>query len=277
MRLPGGHVVPVGCAVGHQHAAIDVDGAAGDHGGGGGKQEGDGLGHVGRLDPTAQRHRVGHGGDALGAEAAVDHGRERGAWADRVDADALAGQLEGHVPRESEHRALGRGVGRVARIGHALARDGGHVDHRAAVAHQRCGLAQAQHGAAQVHVEHAVPVARVHVREQVARFDARAVDQPIDAAEAMCDGGEGGAHRVFLRQVSGDVREAAIGHCGRERGVGHGGAIERDHVVAALREQGGGGRADAAGAARDDGHRSGVVRVVGVRNKRHDNFLGSAI
>ncbi len=61
----------------------------------------------------------------------------------------------------------------------------------AALLHQARTLAAAQEGAGEVHADDAHPVVVGGVEEGVDRADAGAVDQYVEAAEALGDGGEG--------------------------------------------------------------------------------------
>src|ERR1700730_12217138 len=124
------------------HAAINVDGLAGDvprsRGGEEDREGGDVLGMVGTAErdggvPTA--YHVLDGETFLprtGGHVPLRQRGDGGAWTDRVDVDVVAGKLEGGDTGERDHAAFAGGVDRVRGARVPLAGDRGDVDNDAA-------------------------------------------------------------------------------------------------------------------------------------------------
>ena len=112
-----------------------------------------------------------------------------GAWAERVHAHALTGELHPQLPRQREHRALRGRIGDLRRGGAEDGDEARDVDHRAAAPLQqvRDPVLAAEEDAARVDGLHAIPrLGRgVQDRRVVVGRDPGVVVEDVDAAEAL--------------------------------------------------------------------------------------------
>src|SRR5437667_444348 len=191
------------------HAAVDVEGLAGDVPRAGRRQEDGERGDVLGIVRTAERN----GGVAAalhlldrdarlaraGGDVVLRQRGDRGAGTDGVDVDVVRGELLGGGARERDHAALAGGVDRVGRAGVALAGDRGDVDDHAALLrdHLAGHALQAEEHALGVDAHDAVPVRLGEVHDVGAPRDAGVVDEHVDPLERghraphhRVDGGE---------------------------------------------------------------------------------------
>ena len=121
---------------------------------------------------------------------------------------------------------LGGGIGRVADVvggpRRALARAGAQVDDPAVApfAHVRGRLARAQEGRAQVQPHDEVPVLDLGFPDVAGRAAAHVVDQDVEAAVRLEDGGEQRLDRCFLRDVGDDGEHGPPGSLDLPLGLG---------------------------------------------------------
>ena len=124
----------------------------------------------------------------------------------RVDPNAGRPQLHGERLGETDHRPLGRGIGRAQRIAHD-AGGRGDVDDRAGAGrlHDRHRLAQAEKGAVDIDLKGRVPCGQIHGLDRPGRpGDPGVVDQHVEpAAETR----QGRLEQARDRALVGDVRD----------------------------------------------------------------------
>ena len=188
-------------------------------------------------------------GEQLLEQRGVDRPR-----AERVDADALAGELHAQFAGHGEDAALGRGVrdlrGRRAHPGH----EGRGVDDRApALApHVGDGGLAAQVDGGEVDLLDALPGLQAGVQDRVVvgRRDARVVEGDVDGAVGVVRGLEERLDLLGVGDVDLDEDAADLLGGGLARGLVD---VAADDVRALGGEPAGGGEADAAARAGDDG------------------------
>src|SRR6267378_4072620 len=174
------------------HAAVDVEGLAGDIARAGrGEEDGEG-GDVLRIVGTPERdRRVAPALHLLDRHALDPRPRgyvglrqrgHRGARAHGVDVDVVPGELLGGGTRQRDHAALAGGVDGVRGAGVALAGDGRDVHDDAALPrdHLARHALQAEEHALGVHAHDAVPVRLGELHDVGAARDARVVDEDVD-------------------------------------------------------------------------------------------------
>ena len=191
---------------GRRVAAVDDDGRTGRPARGLAGQVGVGADQVaGRAEPEGVL--VGDGVEGLGREAVVDRRAER-AGAHAVDADAVAGVLDGSDLGELNHRRLGGAVGRGVRPGRqARDRRGQDDGARMLRSHDRHRGPDAVHRSEDVDAEGALPVlGRQVVDAAVGGEDAGVADEDVEPAEALDRLRD---HGLDLRGVA-DVRQRCV-------------------------------------------------------------------
>ena len=183
------------------------------------------------------------------------HGQAR---RDRVDPDAVRGDVERGAPGERHHPGLGRRVVRLAGL-RAPAEHRGVVHHRSPVP-LRDHLPQrrpgAPEGAVERHVEHPQPLLVGHLEDRAGAAEPRVVNEHVDAAEPARRAVDQRVDRALVGDVA-RQRPDPVPVRGRELVAGLAqppGVLVADHHLGALLEAAaGGGRADA-GAGRGGDH-----------------------
>jgi hypothetical protein len=232
-------------------------------------QEDHDVGDLPGLGGAAERLAAGQVGEQVRAGDLGQEGVQGQARGHGVDADVMAGDVEGGAAGEGHHAGLGRGVVGLAGLG-PPAQDRGVVDHRAAVA-LGDHLAQRGPGAAeragQRHVEDLPPLLVGQVEDRGGAAQAGVVDQHVDAAEVR---GGGGDQRFDLRFV-GDVAGvgpdlAAVGPGQFLAGGGQAGLVlvADHHLGAFVQAAAGGGAADAGAGRGGDDHDLAVEQLMAV-------------
>ena len=176
-----------------KHAAIDVDGLAGDVSGVFGGEEEQQVRHVVVGAGAAERNlgnpfgheftgRIAAKQSAPFAVVVGPHVGSDDAGGVRVDRDAIGREFLGQALGESHHAELAGGVVRC--VDEALPRlPGGGVQDPAAVAllaHHRGGCLAAEEGSGRVHGEHLVPVRDGEVLRPADRDNTGVVDQDVE-------------------------------------------------------------------------------------------------
>ena len=209
--------VRAGRRLAHVHAAIDVQGMAGDVAGFFGGEEGYGVGNVAVGSGAAEGHLGGHGGFLVGSE----DGGHRGlnvARGDGVDGDVAAGEFAGEGLGEADEAGFGGGVVGLAGLA-SFADDGRDVDDAAPAGFEHglhAGLGY-EEGAGEVGGEDVVPVFALHAEGKGVAGDAGVVDEDIDAAEV----GDDGAGAVLDGVFAGDIERVGAGaSAGAAVGIG---------------------------------------------------------
>ena len=196
-------------------------------------------------------------------EECLVHGGEKVARAQRIDPDIVARQLERHHPRELHEGGLARAVGRQARDGPHRPH-GRDVDDAPALAlhHGPRRRLRAERRAAEIDVEHSVPIARLDIQERpVLPRDAGIVDEHVDPPE----GPEGALHHALdvggLPQVGGEAfRADTLPGSLRGHGVQVRAASPRERQIGAgLREGQGHGPPEPSARPRHQRHRAADV------------------
>src|SRR5262249_34806961 len=140
---------------------------------------------------------------------------------DRVDPDAVPGEVHGGVPDEHHDAALRRAVRDVRLLGEE--RVGGRENHdRAAAAgrHDAAGGLGREEHAGEVHVDDAPPQALREVEQRRQLDHGRRVDEDVDRAEPLDGPRDGRLHVVRPGHVAADRLDgaAAVPQPGRRRG-----------------------------------------------------------
>ena len=229
----------------HVHAAVDVEGVAGDVAGVFGGEEGDGVGDVEVGSGAAERDVLGHGGLLVVGEDG-GHGRLDVSGGDCIDRDGAAGELPREGFGEADEAGFGGGVVGLAGLT-GFADDRGDVDDAAPAVFDHLGhdgLGK-EKGPGEVGGEDVVPVLALHAEGEDVAGDAGVVDEDVNAAEV--DNDRFGT--LFDGVFAGDVEREGVGGasgCGDLSGY----FGELVGVPGGERDGGsGGGEAEGAGAA----------------------------
>ena len=173
------------------HAAVDEQSLAGDKGAVVGGEEEDGFGDIDGFPDTAKRSDLGPGAGVI-ARFRLGALHFRGAGGDAIDADLVLAQFHrGHFG-EHFNAALGRRVIDQTREGQLVAA-GTQSDDAAAVAfgnHAAGGLLRAEKRAAEVGVEHFVPLFDSEVKQGFPGLHGGVGDEDVNVVEVLVEFGE---------------------------------------------------------------------------------------
>src|SRR5262245_7987531 len=222
-----------------------------------GGQEQDHLGDVvGGAVPAGRDplEVVGPGDRVVDERAGPPGGAEPGV--DRVDPDAVPGEVHGGVADEHHAAALGRAVGHVRLLGEERVGGGEHHDRAAATAgHDPPGRLDGEEHAGEVHVDDPPPQVLRELQQRLQLDHGRRVDEDVDPGEPLDGAGHRRLHVGRLRHVAaGRLHRVAAGpQFGRRRSERALLDVEQGQVRALGAEPLGAGQAHALGAA-DDQH-----------------------
>jgi hypothetical protein len=195
----------------HEHAAVDVQGVAGDVGGFFGGEEGYGVGDIGVGAHAAEGDVLGHGRFLVVGEDG-GHGGFDVAGGDRIHGYRPACELAGEGFGEADEAGFGGGVvGLTGLTG--LAYDGGDVDDAspAVFDHLRHDGLSHEKGSSEIGGEDVIPVFALHAHGEDVAGDSGVVDEDVDGSE-VCEGGFGAvADGLFAGDVEGESVGASSG------------------------------------------------------------------